>query len=74
MGCARESRISFDVEVAPELTPEQLLDIATLYRDNHATRPIADRLAAKAMSMFVSSPSVNKAMETIAKTEVEWYG
>jgi hypothetical protein len=61
-----------ETERAKPLTPEQLLRLATLYRDYPANLPLSQHLAELAISMFVSSPAVNRAMLTIAKTQVEW--
>jgi len=60
------------IEATKQLTPEQLLRIATVYRDNPSTAPIAYKLAATAMAMLSSSAAVNRAMASVGKTEIEW--
>jgi hypothetical protein len=55
---------------ARELTPEQLLAIAAQYRDNPATAALAYRLAASAMAAITSHPAVERAISSIARTEV----
>ena len=60
------------IAAAKPLTPEQLLRIATVYRDHESTAPIAYRMAATALAMLSESKAVNTAMDSIAKTQIEW--
>jgi hypothetical protein len=55
-----------------ELTPEELLKLAGMYRDNASTASLAHHLAGSAMAMLATSPSINRAMATVAKTQIEW--
>lgn len=61
-----------EAEKAKPLTPEQLLRLATLYRDYPANVALSHHLAATAMGMIVASPAINRAMESIANTQIEW--
>ena len=59
-------------EAGKDLSPEQLLALARGYRDYPATAPLANHIAACAMTMLAHSPRINQAMKTIEKTEIEW--
>jgi hypothetical protein len=60
------------LEQAPELSPEQLLSVASFYRDHPTTATVANRLAWRAVAMLAGSAATNRAMASIAKTEIEW--
>lgn len=61
-----------EIESAQELSPEQLLEMAAIYRDHAATASLANHLASHALAMLARSPAMDHAMKSIAKTEIEW--
>ena len=69
----QENKAALDqINAAKALTPEQLLKLAALYRDHPVNGRLADHLAFTAMAMIAQSRSINTAMASIEKTQIEW--